>query len=184
MRLDPIVIGEYDPSWPARFAEQRDAVTGVLRPWLVHDVEHMGSTAVPGLPAKDIVDMLAVVADIDSARDAIASLAEIGWVHAPEPADDAERRLSFCFPGAARRSHHLHVVEEEPDDWRGWLAFRDHLRSHPDVAREYAALKRTLAAEHGHDPNRRDDYRAGKASFIVDVTARARRGAGSGNGNG
>jgi GrpB-like predicted nucleotidyltransferase (UPF0157 family) len=78
MRLDPIVIGEYDPSWPARFAEQRDAVTGVLRPWLVHDVEHMGSTAVPGLPAKDIVDMLAVVADIDSARDAIASLAEIG----------------------------------------------------------------------------------------------------------
>ena len=63
------------------------------------------------------------------------------------------------------------MVEEEPDDWRGWLAFRDHLRSHPDVAREYAALKRTLAAEHGHDPNRRDDYRAGKASFIVDVTA-------------
>jgi GrpB-like predicted nucleotidyltransferase (UPF0157 family) len=173
MRLDAIVIHPYHPAWPEHFAEQRDAVTPVLRPWLARDIEHMGSTAVPGLPAKDIVDMLAVVHEIDGVDAAIGPMGEIGWRHAPEPADARERRLSFCFPTVERRSHHLHVVEERSDDWRGWLAFRDHLRSHPDVARDYAELKSALADAHGGDPNQRDGYRAGKSTFVRDVTERA-----------
>ena len=89
----------------------------------------MGSTAVPGLPAKPIIDMLAVVDDIETApRSPEDLLGTTGWVHAPEPFDASERKLSFCFPDVARRTHHLHVVEERSGNWRGWLAFRDYLR--------------------------------------------------------
>ena len=174
MRSDPIVIRAYDPLWPASFELQRRLITPVLAPWLTRDIEHMGSTAVPGLPAKDIIDMLAVVADVDEARDSIPRMQGVGWVHAPEPTDEADRQLSACFPSLALRTHHLHVVEEQSDDWRSWLAFRDYLRSHRDAADEYASLKKSLATEHGQDPNRRDDYRNGKAAFIRDITERAR----------
>ena len=97
----------------------------------------------------------------------------IGWLAAPEPTDEGDHKLSFCFPSIERRSHHLHVVEESSRSWRGWLAFRDYLRSHADARQEYAALKQRLAAAHGGDPNERDAYRAGKAEFIRTITTRA-----------
>ena len=68
------------------------------------------------------------------------------------------------------------MVEDASEGWRGWLAFRDHLRAHPDVAVEYATLKTDLAARHGANPEERDAYRGGKADFIVGVTKRARMG--------
>ena len=173
MRRDPIVIVPSDPGWPASFAAARDRIEPVLRPWLVRPIEHVGSTSVPGLPAKPIVDMLAVVRDIADIADvagAIAGLESAGWVHAPEPGDEADRRLSFCTPTVANRTHHLHVVEERRADWPGWLAFRDCLRTHPGLAGAYAALKRELAAAHGADPNEREAYRRGKDAFIQEVT--------------
>jgi GrpB-like predicted nucleotidyltransferase (UPF0157 family) len=74
-------------------------------------------------------------------------------------------------PSSAGRT--IHVVEAGSPQWAGWLAFRDHLRAHPETAAEYAELKVRLAARHGHDPNERDAYRAGKAAFITEVTAAA-----------
>ena len=130
----------------------------------------MGSTAVPDLPAKPIIDMLGVVDDVDDVRQAIEPMRDIGWIHAPEPTDEGDRQLSFCTPNVEYRTHHLHVVEEKSQRWRGWLAFRDYLRAHPDVASTYADLKRELADQHGQDPNQRDGYRMGKADFIVRVT--------------
>jgi GrpB-like predicted nucleotidyltransferase (UPF0157 family) len=173
MRLDHIVIAPPDPTWSVRFGEQRWRITPVLQPWLTRPIEHMGSTAVPGLAAKNIVDMLAVVVDIEPVRGAIEPLARLEWRYAPEPGDEADRMLSFCHPTIERRSHHLHVVEARSSQWIGWLAFRDHLRSDPTTAAEYANLKIRLAAEHGHDPNARDAYRCGKAAFIAAVTAAA-----------
>jgi GrpB-like predicted nucleotidyltransferase (UPF0157 family) len=173
MRRDPIVIVPYDPSWAECFAMQRDRIAPLLRGWAARDIEHMGSTAVPGLQAKPIIDMLAVVDNIHAERSSAGVLDAVGWVHAPEPFDEAERKLSFCFPGVARRTHHLHVVEETSGDWRGWLAFRDYLRSHDDTVAEYAALKTELANACGHDPNDRDAYRQGKSAFIRAVTDKA-----------
>jgi GrpB-like predicted nucleotidyltransferase (UPF0157 family) len=77
--------------------------------------------------------------------------------------------LEFCFPGVARRTHHLHVVVHQSAAWRTWLAFRDHLRSHPTDAAEYARIKRDLAAANQHD---RPAYRSGKAPFIQDLIRR------------
>jgi GrpB-like predicted nucleotidyltransferase (UPF0157 family) len=175
MRRDPIVIVEYDDAWPTMFEAERARLAAVFAPALVRPIEHIGSTAVPGLAAKAIIDMLAVVGDIESARRCVNGIASIGWVSAPEPSDDAQRRLSLCTPSIEHRTHHLHVVEERFDGWRGWLAFRDRLRADPGAAAEYAALKRDLADRHGADPDERDAYRAGKADFIVEVTTAAQR---------
>ena len=173
MRRDPIVIHSYDPAWVEQFAAERDRIAPSFSGWVTRDIEHMGSTAVPGLAAKPIVDMLAVVDDVARCADPARLLAAAGWVHAPEPFDAADHKLSFCTPDVAWRTHHLHVVEEASDGWRGWLAFRDYLRADSGAAAEYAGLKTRLAAEHGADPNERDAYRAGKAAFVRAITDRA-----------
>ncbi|MET0895193.1 MAG: GrpB family protein, partial [Acidimicrobiia bacterium] len=155
------MIVPYDTRWPEMFEAQRVRVEDALGPRLVRPVEHMGSTAVPGLPAKSIIDMLAVVTDIDAKPDAVDAMKMRGWVSAPEPGDDAQHRASFCFPSVEHRTHHLHVVENRFAEWPRWLAFRDYLIDHPEVATSYADLKRQLADLHGHDPNDREAYRQG-----------------------
>lgn len=164
--MDPIVIEPYDPGWAERFAAARDRVEPVLTPWIVRPVEHIGSTAVSGLAAKPIIDMLAVVEDVDCVDAAHDSLGELGWHYAPEPGDVEQRRRSWCAPTVARRTHHLHIVECSSGQWRSWLAFRDALRADPARATQYAELKRRLADRYGSDPNERDAYRRRKAAFI------------------
>ena len=169
-RCDRIVIRRSDPGWPDSFERARQQLTPVLGAWTVRDVEHIGSTAVPGLPAKAIIDMLAVVVDVQEAHQAIGPMQRVGWIHAPEPEDAEERQLSFCFPSIERRTHHLHVVEARSAAWRGRLTFSDSLCSHDDAARDYARLKTRLAREHGDDPDDRTAYRAGKAEFVRRIT--------------
>ena len=79
----------------------------------------------------------------------------------------------IVLPSVEERTHHLHVVEESFAAWPGWMAFRDHPRAHPDSAEEYAALKSALADAHGHDPNDRAAYRAGKSEWVQSITSRA-----------
>lgn len=86
------------------------------------------------MAAKAIIDMMAVVRDIDDVDQAVGPLHALGWVHAPEPGDEERRVRSFCTPDVARRSHHLHVIEEGSQDWRNLLAFRDYLRTHRGLA--------------------------------------------------
>jgi GrpB-like predicted nucleotidyltransferase (UPF0157 family) len=163
----------YDTDWAVSFEYERARLAPVLDPWLSQPIEHIGSTAVPGLVAKPIIDIVAVVGDIDVAAAAEVPLREIGWVAAPEPGDDQERKFSFCMPSVELRTHQLHMVERASSGWRGWLAFRNYLRTHPEASREYGDLKTRLANEHGADPNQRDAYRAGKAAWIRSVTNRA-----------
>jgi GrpB-like predicted nucleotidyltransferase (UPF0157 family) len=167
-RRDPVAVVPYDPGWPAAFERERRRVERALRPWLTGPVEHIGSTAVPGLAAKPIIDMLARVPRYDEG-DLVGALAGTGWAHAPEPGDAEARKWSFCHPGIAWRTHHLHVYELGSDRWPPLLAFRDHLRSHPDDAASYGRLKALLAATDARDRAR---YRAGKAPFIQDLLRR------------
>ena len=172
MRLDPIKIVQYDPMWPVTFERERARLEVALSATLARPIEHIGSTAVPGLAAKPIVDMCAVVSEIEAVDDLVSDLERIGWVAAPEPNDVPQRRRSFCAPSVEWRTHHLHVVEESSTGWRGWLAFRDHLRGNPQDAAAYAELKRALASE-AVDPNDRAGYRAGKARMIESITRSA-----------
>ena len=166
MRQDSIEIVDHDPRWPSDYDRERRRLEPVLAAWLVAPINHIGSTAVPGLPAKPIIDMLAVVEDRDTFGNAIGLVRELGWVHAPEPGDEAHRKWSLCFPSVAHRTHHLHVVEHRSPDWPRWLAFRDHLRINPEVAAEYTRIKRHLVEQDAEDRVR---YRSQKAPFIESV---------------
>ncbi|MEV0718158.1 GrpB family protein [Asanoa sp. NPDC050611] len=165
-RQDPIIVVPYDDGWPVSFAHERDRVEAALGDLLVGRVEHIGSTSVPGLAAKPIVDMSAVIGSYDQGAGVARALAAIDWVAAPEPGDVAQRKWSFCYPDTAWRTHHLHVWEAADPTWPGLLRFRDHLREHPAVAAEYARIKSDLAATDDRD---RPKYRAGKAPFIEHV---------------
>lgn len=169
MRQDRIEIVEYDERWPGLFEEQRARIEPVLEPWLAGSIEHIGSTAVPGLPAKAIIDLAAEVQDVEDCERVFPDLAALGWLTAPEPGDRDARKWSLCFPTIERRSHHLHLYEAGSSSLRTLLAFRDHLRRTPADRAEYARIKRELASRDDED---RPAYRAGKAPFITGILSR------------
>lgn len=165
-----VVIHDHDPEWPARFEREAALLTEVLAPWITGGVHHIGSTSVPGLAAKPIIDIMVGVADLDSSRPCIEVLAAHEYLYAPYR-DDVMHW--FCKPHPARRTHHLHVVPAGSRRFADVLAFRDHLRAHPAAAGEYEQLKRELAASHTHD---RDAYTDAKTAFVAAITSRAARG--------
>jgi GrpB-like predicted nucleotidyltransferase (UPF0157 family) len=166
---EPVRISPYDPAWPARFEDERDAVRCVIGDWVVGGIHHVGSTAVPGLAAKPVIDILVGVESLRSSRPCLEPLATVGYLYAPY----RPREMHWlCKPTHLARTHHLHLVPAESPRFHDELAFRDHLRAHPDSAAEYGALKRRLAAEFEHD---REAYTEAKAGFIDAVLGRAPR---------
>ncbi|MCP3798330.1 GrpB family protein [Allokutzneria sp. A3M-2-11 16] len=158
------VVVPYQEVWAARAAEERARLIEVLAPWLVEGVEHVGSTAVPGLAAKPIVDLMASVRDhTDDA--AHAPLIDDGWHLVPPELDVRPWRRFFIRPDSAglHRVAHLHVVSPGHRRWRDQIAFRDALRADTALASEYAELKQRLSADHGAD---REAYTAGKSEFV------------------
>ena len=160
----PVEIAPYDPSWPDRFGEEAERVGRVLAAWLVGPVEHIGSTAIPGLAAKPVIDIMAGVRTLDDSRPAIAAAAELGYCYAPY---QVEIEHWFCKPSFAFRTHHLHLIPVGSQAWVRPIAFRDYLRVHAGVAAEYEVLKRRLAIEHRLD---REAYTVAKRPFIDRVT--------------
>jgi GrpB-like predicted nucleotidyltransferase (UPF0157 family) len=166
----PVEIVPYDPSWPGRFEQEEAILRRALAAWLVGPIEHIGSTAVPGLAAKAVIDIMAGVDTLDASRPAIAVLADLGYCYFPYRADSEHW---FCKPSPTFRTHHLHLIPLASPRWSGTIAFRDYLRSHSTVAAEYADLKRRLAAEHRLD---REAYTEAKSPFIAHVTELALQG--------
>ncbi len=165
MSDEPVTLVDYDPAWRDRFLEQAGRLTALLQPWLATPVEHVGSTAVPGLRAKPVVDILAPVVSLAQARTAIAALTADGWLFWP---DDPNRdyRMWFLRPKPEARTHHLHVIQHDHPAARAELAFRDVLRRDAAVRQAYAALKDRLAVLYRTD---RDAYTDAKSDFIRSV---------------
>jgi GrpB-like predicted nucleotidyltransferase (UPF0157 family) len=159
----PIHISTYDPAWPGLFEAERELLAGVLSPWLGGSIEHVGSTAVPGLSAKPVIDIMAGVASLGACRDAISVLQNIGYHYSPYRADVMHW---FCKPSLSFRTHHLHLVPYRSRLWTERLAFRDYLRSEPTVAHEYAELKERLAETYRFE---RESYTEAKGPFIERV---------------
>jgi len=165
----PVELVEYDPAWPEQFAEERDRIAAAVGPAALV-IEHIGSTAVAGMPAKPIIDIMVGVADIERSGQAVAALIDLGYDYAPEFESDIPERRYF-YRGIPH-THHVHMVEQTSDFFGQHLAFRDHLRAHPEAAAEYARLKRGLAARFRND---RDAYTEGKRSFVETVVEAALR---------
>ena len=166
--IDPAVrIVDYDPEWPARAETELRRVREALRDRAVR-AEHIGSTAVPGLAAKPIIDLLVAVVSLDPREPYAQPLERIGYLF--DPAAGSPDRHFFAKPHARPRTHHVHVVEAGGEHELRHLAVRDFLRAHPDEAERYAALKRDVAARH---PGDRLAYIAGKEAYMTALERRA-----------
>ena len=170
-RTYPVVLVPYDPAWPSRFREERDGIGKALGDRAIA-IEHVGSTAVPGLLAKPTIDIMVGIRRLSEAPACIAALEPLGYEYRPDvEAEMPERRFFDKGPPGAR-THHLHMVEYAGPFWMRHLLFRNFLRAHADRAAAYGALKQELAAKHAAD---RVAYTDAKGLFIETAVADARK---------
>jgi GrpB-like predicted nucleotidyltransferase (UPF0157 family) len=164
-------IAPYSGEWPLRFARERDRLQQALGDLAIR-IDHHGSTAVPGLAAKPIIDIQISVPTLRPLHVFVAALAPLGYVHVPH-ADDV--RCPFLHrPAEWPHTHHLHLVEAGGEEEARTLAFRDYLRAHPAVALEYEQLKRRLAVESDSTTfEGREAYANAKTDFVEGVMREA-----------
>jgi GrpB-like predicted nucleotidyltransferase (UPF0157 family) len=165
-----------DPCWPELFQREADHLRSCIPSGLIRRIEHFGSTAVPGLPAKPTVDLLVGVTSLRAAREQIAPILQAqgyDYFWRPTFGDNTPPWYAFFIKRDAHgaRTHHIHMVTQRRTFRDHWdrLRFRDYLIAHPETAREYARLKMQLAADH---PNDRVAYTDGKSQFIAAVMIR------------
>jgi GrpB-like predicted nucleotidyltransferase (UPF0157 family) len=172
---EEVSIVPYDPAWPRMFEEEKQHLLASLPRDLIRRIEHFGSTAVPGLCAKPIVDMLVEVGSLEETRARVAPLLEAegyDYFWRPTHGDDVPPFYAWFIKRntAGIRTHHIHMVERDFEHWDR-LLFRDYLIENPETAREYEALKMTLARDF---PNDREAYTNGKTEFVVRFTEAAK----------
>jgi GrpB-like predicted nucleotidyltransferase (UPF0157 family) len=159
---DRVDLVPYDPSWPARFAAEAAAIRAALGDGFAYEVLHAGSTAVPGLAAKPIVDVVLAVPDRTRWPSLVPALTGLGYVYWAENPDTTTMFFVKGMPPyGTGRTHHVHV--HGPYAAATVVRFRDHLIAHPEDAARYEALKRDLAVRF---PTDRDAYTKGKGAFV------------------
>jgi GrpB-like predicted nucleotidyltransferase (UPF0157 family)/2-polyprenyl-3-methyl-5-hydroxy-6-metoxy-1,4-benzoquinol methylase len=165
----PIILVPHDPTWASAFQHEAERIQRALGSHLVA-LHHLGSTAIPGIAAKPVIDMLALVDRVEALDDSPLLLTTLGY----------EALGEFGIPGrryfrretaAGVRTHQIHAFGRDSVHVQRHLDFRDYLRAHPVVAQRYEALKRDLAPRH---PGQINDYTDGKTDFIRDIEGRAR----------
>lgn len=175
---EEIKVVDYDAAWPESFRQERDHLLSCVPAGFIRRIEHIGSTAVPGLAAKPIVDLLVEVSDLQNARTVLAPILQAQgyeYVWRPTWGDEGGPCYAWFIRRDAEtgvRTHHIHMVDKTFVSHWDSLLFRDYLIEHPDTARDYESLKRRLAAASRHD---RAAYTNGKAGFIREVTALAKQ---------
>jgi GrpB-like predicted nucleotidyltransferase (UPF0157 family) len=164
-RFDPAIrIVDHDPGWAQAAAAELARIGAALGP-VAQRLEHMGSTSVPGLAAKPIVDLLVSVGDVAETAAFVAPLERLGYLYAPSPGFHF-----FARPHARPRTHHVHVFGAGSAGEARHLAVRDYLRAHPAEAAAYETVKRDVAGRHSGD---RIAYMEGKDGFVGALEARA-----------
>ncbi len=167
-----IKIVPYDSAWPSLFEAEAAGIREAMR-GLALRVEHVGSTSVPGLAAKPVIDIQVSVATLEPLGMYAEPLAELGYTHVPLGAFDSIYPF-FQKPLEWPCTHHIHLCVLGEEQERRHLAFRNYLRSHPAVAAEYLKLKQNLAATHGGATlESRENYSLSKSEFVTSVLERA-----------
>ncbi|NQX58204.1 GrpB family protein [Paenibacillus qinlingensis] len=167
--VQEVVIEAYNSAWIEEFESEKKKISQVLAN-NVHQIEHIGSTSIVGMPAKPILDIAVSVNSLDEADLFIEPLKTLGYEYVPK-LDFPNRR--FFRKGARKKgTHHLHVYEQSSDEWSHNLLFRNYLRSHPEQAAAYAELKKHLASLYVED---RATYTQMKAPFIQSIIDLAKK---------
>lgn len=162
-----ITVVNYDPEWPSKYVRERDYITEILKDNCI-SIYHIGSTSVPGLAAKPIIDIMAVVRSLEKADTVADKFAEIGYEYLGEFGIKGRRYLR---KGGDERTHQIHIFQA--DDWNNigrHLAFRDYMRTHEKERDEYAKIKKDLAQKFPYDIDR---YCDGKENFVREAEKRA-----------
>jgi len=162
-----IYIADYDPQWIQKFEEEAELLKSIFGDLLI-EIHHIGSTSIPNMPAKPIIDMMPVVYDIDKVDALNPALTELGYE--PRGENGIEGRRYFSKGGELHRSHHIHAYEPTNVEVAKHLDFRDYLIAHPDVSNAYADLKRKVAQANPHDIW---GYMDGKHAFIQETITKA-----------
>ena len=166
----PVVISEYDPEWANIFAKEKLLIQQLFKNEKFR-IEHVGSTAVPGLAAKPIVDIMIGVDELKVGRTFVKPLQNFGYHYVEELEKEIPERL-FLFRGSVKgHSHHIHITQPTTEFWIDHILFRDYLCKYPEVAQAYGKLKLKLAQRHQTD---RVAYGQAKTDFIEDVLAKAK----------
>lgn len=160
--MDIIELKDHDPSWAMEYQMERDRIASCLGDAFV-SIDHIGSTAVPGLRAKPVIDIMVSVRHLDLGK-IDGPLSSIGYVHVP--IDDDER---LFFRKGMPRTHHLHIVIADSEEYWKHIRFRDRLIAHPEEAEEYSKLKEMLAVRFRND---RESYVNGKDRLIREMLKR------------
>ena len=160
LEREPVFVEPYDQEWPAWFAAERERLLISLGSHVV-TVDHIGSTAVPGLMAKPIIDILLGVGDMSDRSTLVSPLVAAGYAYIPEYEKTFPERLFFYR--RQPRACHVHLVRADSEFRQRHLLFRDYLRAHPEARAAYARLKEELAKRFRHD---RQAYLEGKSEFI------------------
>lgn len=161
VRLEP-----YTSAWAQRFAQEAARIQQVIG-HLAVDVQHVGSTAIPGMPSKPIIDIALALTSLRKVDQIMNPLRGLGYTYRGQR--NPQQPL-FVLGSEANRTVYLHVMPNDSDAWRDHLLFRDYLRAHPDEAATYAQLKQHLAHQF---PQNREAYTSGKASFIKRILKHA-----------
>ena len=166
-----IVVRDYDPAWSAMFEQERTVLHSALGSRVIA-IEHVGSTAVPGLAAKPIIDLMVGVRGLTEARSCcVEPLQALGYTYLPEYESWLPGELFFRKGIPGPWTHHVHMMEPSNPHWEELVVFRDYLRSHPEVAGAYGHLKKALALAFGEDIA---GFRNAKHPFVQQVMAKAR----------
>jgi GrpB-like predicted nucleotidyltransferase (UPF0157 family) len=161
LRKGTVRLVKYQPDWPAYYEEAKQNIQKAGGDAIL-EMHHIGSTAVPNMPAKPIIDVLAVVKDMATAHALIPALEKAGYVHQEHMKDEDK----LFFTHGTEATHHLHIIGQDCARLPGYLRFRDALRDNPELAQEYIQLKQDLAARFPHD---RKSYTEAKDAFIKTV---------------
>lgn len=160
----------HQPVWAKLFEEEKARIEAGIGPYVL-DIQHVGSTSIPGIPAKPIIDIGVAVRNFEEAAVCIDPLIALGYTYRGE--NGIPRRHYFRKGDEEEtRTHHLHINEIDGPDWKNQILFRDYLRTHPETAERYAEIKRDLALQY---PDDRLGYLYGKAPFIEKVLELARQ---------
>lgn len=163
MKSAIIELEKYDPNWVLKFETEKTFLLKIIGEWLQGSVEHVGSTAVPELIAKPVIDIMFGVKSLEDSKSAIDLLNSNGYCYAPYKTD---KMHWFCKPSDQFRTHHLHLIPFQSDLWQERIKFRDILRNNQKVADEYAYLKIKLTSKNKED---REAYTQQKWPFVENI---------------
>jgi GrpB-like predicted nucleotidyltransferase (UPF0157 family) len=163
-----VKLSKYNPKWKTLFEEESALIFSAAENFIA-DIQHIGSTAIPEIVAKPIIDILAAINSLSNIAKIIDPLKALGFIYRGE--QGIPDRHLFVKGEEDYRTHHLHVVEKEHSEWTKHILFRDYLRKHPQEAQKYSKLKQVLLKKYELD---REKYTTGKSEFIEEIIKKAK----------